>query len=128
MARFVNVDRTTTLLMPPDLRDWVKADDVVHLVIEAVEQMDFAQVRVNERGTGSEQFPPSMLLALLIYSYAQGIYSSRRIEQATYTHVGVRYLSGDTHPDHDTIATFRRTNLGLLKQAFSEVLQLARQL
>lgn len=128
MPRFVNIDRKTGLLLPPDLREWVRADDVVHLVIEAVEQMDFSQVAVNERGTGSEQFPPSMLLALLIYCYAQGIYSSRRIEQATYTHVGVRYLTGDTHPDHDTIATFRRTHLALLRQAFAEVLQLARQL
>lgn len=128
MTRYVNVDRGTALLLPPDLREWVPANDVVHLVIEAVEEMDLARVPVNERGTGSEQYPPGMLLALLIYCYAQGIYSSRRIERATHTHLAVRYLTGDTHPDHDTIAKFRQSNGVLLRQAFREVLQLARQL
>ncbi len=127
MPRFVNVDRETALLLPVDLRDWVPSDDVVHLVIDAVEQMDVSVAAVNERGSGSEQFPPSMLLALLIYSYTQGIYSSRRIERATHTHIAVRYLTGDTHPDHDTIATFRRRNVALLEQAFREVVLLARE-
>ena len=127
MPRFVNVDRATALLLPADLRDWVPADDVVHLVIDAVEQMDVSGAAVNERGSGSEQFPPSMILALLIYCYTQGIYSSRRIERATHTHIAVRYLTGDTHPDHDTIATFRRRNGALLKQAFREVVLLARE-
>jgi transposase len=128
MTRFVNVDRKTALLLPQDMREWVPAEDPVHLVIEAMEQMDVSVAEVNERGTGSAQFPPGMLLGLLIYCYGQGIYSSRRIERATHTHVAVRYLTGDTHPDHDTIATFRRRNAPLLKQAFREVLQLARAL
>src|SRR5579872_5630222 len=119
--RPVNVDRATPLLLPVDMREWVASDDVVHLVIEAVDQMDLRAAPVNERGTGSEQYPPGMLLALLIYCYAQGIYSSRRIERATHTHVAIRYLTGDTHPDHDTIATFRRTQAALLRQAFIEV-------
>jgi transposase len=127
MPRFVNIDRATALLLPQDMREWVPADDVVHLVIEAVEQMDLALVEVNERGTGSAQFPPGMLLALLIYCYSQEIYSSRRIERATHTHIAVRFLTGDTHPDHDTVATFRKRNGALLRQAFREVLQLARQ-
>jgi len=55
---------------------------------------------VNERGTGYAQYPPSMMLALLIYCYANGIFSSRRIERATYRDLGVRFLTGDTHPDH----------------------------
>jgi transposase len=126
--RLVNVDRATPLLLPVDMREWVGSDDVVHLVIEAVDQMDLRAAPVNERGTGSEQYPPGMLLALLIYCYAQGIYSSRRIERATHTHVAIRYLTGDTHPDHDTIASFRRTQTALLRQAFVEVLQLAHHL
>jgi transposase len=124
-TRYVNVDRATPLLLPADLREWVPTDDVVHLVIEAVEGMALSAARVNERGTGSAQYPPGMLLALLIYCYSQGLYSSRRIERASYTHLGVRYLTADTHPDHDTIATFRRQNAPLIRQAFVEVLQLA---
>lgn len=126
MARkLVNVDRATPLLLPVDMREWVEAGDVVHLVIDAVEGMDLRPAAINERGTGSEQYPPSMLLMLLIYCYSQAIYSSRRIERATHTHVAVRFLTGDTHPDHDTIASFRRRNEALLQAAFVEVLQLA---
>jgi len=69
-----------------------------------------------------------MMLALLIYCYANGIFSSRRIERATYRDVGVRYLSADTHPDHDTICTFRRENFGAVSEAFLHVPQLAREM
>jgi transposase len=124
----VNVDRATPLLLPVDLREWVRSDDVVHLVIEAVEQMDLREAVVNERGTGSAQYPPSMMLGLLIYCYAHGRYSARKIEAATHSEVAVRYLTGDTHPDHDTIATFRRTQERLLRRAFVEVLHLAKRL
>lgn len=124
----VNIDRATPMLLAEDLREWLPADDVAHLVIEAVEGMDLSLARVNERGSGSAQYPPGMLLALLIYCYSQGLYSSRRMERATHTHVGVRYVTANTHPDHDTIAAFRRTHGELLQRAFVEVLQLAREL
>ena len=90
--------------------------------------MDLRQVKVNERGTGSEQYPPRMLLALLLYCYATGLFSSRRIEQATYDSVPVRMICGDTHPDHDTICTFRRENQALLQETFVRVLELAQAL
>lgn len=125
-TRFVNVDRRTPLLLPPDLREWVPGDDMVHFVIEAVEGMGQGRLRVNERGTGSEQYPPGMMLALLIYCYANGVFSSRRIERATYRDLAVRYLTGDTHPDHDTICKFRRDNFDAVGEAFLQVLQLAR--
>lgn len=127
-TKLVNVDRATPMLLPVDLREWLPADDVVHLVVEAVGEMDLSSAQVNERGSGSAQYPPGMMLGLLIYSYSQGLYSSRRIERATHTHVGVRYVTGDTHPDHDTIARFRRGHGALLRSAFVEVLQLARRL
>jgi transposase len=90
--------------------------------------LDLRQVKVNLRGTGSEQYPPSMLLGLLIYSYATGLFGSRRIEQSTYDSVPVRLLTADTHPDHDTLCTFRRENQALLGESFLKVLQLAQQL
>ena len=99
-ARFINIDRQTPLLLPPDMRDWVAEDDLVHFVIEAVERLPLSTFAVNHRGSGDAQFPPAMMLALLIYCYANGVFGSRRIERATYRDVAVRYLCADTHPDH----------------------------
>jgi transposase len=127
-TRFIPIDRDTPLLLPPNLRDWVPADHLVHFILDAVDALDLRQVRVNTRGTGSEQYPPHTLLALLIYSYATGTFGSRRIEQNTHDHVPVRLLTADTHPDHDTLCTFRRENQALLTESFVKVLQLAQQL
>src|ERR1019366_1881551 len=127
-ARFVTIDYDTRLLLPPNLREWVPAGHLAHFILDAVEGLDLRQVRVNERGTGSEQYPPRMLLALLLYCYATGVFSSRRIEQATWDSVPVRMICGDTHPDHDTICTFRRENRALLQETFVRVLELAQAL
>jgi len=116
------------MLLPADLRQWVPEDDLVHFVINAVETMRLPSLRVNERGSGSKQYPPRMMLALLVYCYANGVFGSRRIERATYRDIAVRYLTGDTHPDHHTICAFRRGNAEVVKQAFAEVLKLARQM
>jgi transposase len=126
--RFVNIDRDTPLLLPPNLRDWVPADHLAHFVVDAVEAMDLRQVKVNRRGTGDAEYPPSMMVSLLIYCYAIGVFGSRRIEQATYDNVAIRFITGDTHPDHDTICTFRRENKALLSQLFVKVLEMAREL
>jgi transposase len=126
--RLVNVDRETPMLLPVDLRQWVPEDDLVHFVINAVETMNLSALAVNQRGSGSKQYPPRMMLALVIYCYANGLFGSRRIERATYRDVAVRYLTGDTHPDHDTICAFRRENGEAVKQAFVEVLRLAREM
>ena len=127
-TRCVEIDRDTALLLPPDLRDWVPANHLVHFIIDAVEKLDLRQVTVNTRGTGDAQYPPSMLLGLLAYSYATGVFGSRRIEQSTYDNVAVRLLTADTHPDHDTICTFRRENQALFSESFVKVLELAQEL
>jgi transposase len=127
-ARFVTIDYDTPLMLPPDLREWVPAGHLAHFILDAAEEMNLRQVRVNERGTGSEQYPPRMLLALLLYCYATGVFGSRRIEQATWDSVPVRMICGDTHPDHDTICTFRRENKALLAETFVRVLELAQAL
>lgn len=110
------------------MREWVPQDDLVHFVLEAVSGLDLSTFHVNWRGCGSEQYPPTMMLGLLIYCYANGIFSSRRIERATYRDIGVRYLTADTHPDHDTICTFRRNNFEAIHTCFVRVLELAREL
>lgn len=126
--RLVNVDRDTPMLLPVDLREWVPGEDLVHFVIEAVDSMQLPSMAVNRRGTGSEQYPPRMMLALLVYCYCMGVFSSRRIERATYRDIAVRYLTGDTHPDHDTICAFRRQNGLVVKEGFVEVLRLASEM
>ncbi|MGB5803181.1 transposase [Haloferula sp.] len=124
-AKFVNIDHDSPMLLPPDLRDWVGPDHMVHFIMDAVDTLDLSAARVNDRGTGSAQYPPSMMLGLLIYCYATGTFSSRRIETLTYENVAVRYLSADTHPDHDSICKFRRENKELLSSCFHQVLELA---
>ncbi len=126
-AKYVNVDRDTPYIMPPDLREWVPEEHLVHFVIDAVDQLDLRMARVNERGSGAAQYPPSMMLALLIYSYATGTFSSRQIERSTYDQVPIRFLCAGTHPDHDTICTFRTRNEALLKQSFARIIELAAQ-
>jgi transposase len=126
--RLKNTDRNTPLLLPPDLRDWVAEDDLVHLVIQAVERLPLTPFALNHKGCGDEQYSPHTLLALLIYCYANGIFSSRRSERATYRDVAVRYLTADTHPDHDTICAFRRNNFDAIAAAFVDVLELAKEL
>ena len=80
------------------------------------------------RAGGKPQYHPRLMLAWLIYSYANGLFSSRRIERATYRDIAVRFVAANLHPDHDTIATFRRTNRTAFEAAFLQVLMLARGL
>lgn len=127
-ARLVNIDRQTPMFLPCDLREWVPSDHIVHFILDAVEHIPTAHFHVNDRGTGSEQYPPGMMLALLIYCYATGRFGSRTIEAATHSDVAVRYLCANHHPDHDSICAFRVANKVAFQAAFVSVLQLARQL
>jgi transposase len=127
--RLVNVDRHTPMLLPLDLRDWLAVDHIAHFIIEAVESLNLKGFRVNERGSGSAQYPPAMMLALLVYCYATGRFSSREIQAATYHDVAVRYIcGGEHHPEHDTICVFRRANRALFEECFLKVLLMARGL
>ncbi len=127
-VRLVNVDRDTPMFLPCDLREWVPTDHMVHFILDAIEQIPTGHFHLNHRGTGSEQYPPTMMLALLIYCYATGRSGSRTIEAATYSDVAVRYLCANVHPDHDSICTFRRENKVAIEAAFVQVLHLAREL
>ena len=128
MAKFVERDASQLYLLPVDIREWVPEDDLAHFVLEAVERVPMSAFQVNERGTGSAQYHPRMMLGLLIYCYANGIFGSRRIERATNRDLGVRYVAADCHPDHDTICAFRRHNIQAVSEAFLQVLLMAREL
>ena len=121
-------DRSQRLLLPPDLRDWVADDDLAHFIVEAVERVDMAAFSVSRTGSSKAQYHPRMMLALLVCCYASGIFSSRRLEQATWRNVWVRFIAADSHPDHDTIAKFRRENGPAFQAAFAHILLLAKEL
>lgn len=126
MTSYVPFDRDQPFLLPPDLKDWLPEDDIAHFIVAAVERVRLGAFRTNAQAGGKPQYHPRLMLALLVYSYANGIFSSRRIERATHRDIGARFIAANTHPDHDTIATFRRTNKDAFEAAFLQVLLLAR--
>jgi transposase len=126
MTRFIPFGRDRAFLLPPDATDWLPADDVAHFVAAAVERVPVGAVTVRPIPAGKAQDHPRRL-APLIYACANGILSSRRIARATHRDLGVRHVAANLHPDHDTIATFRRASRAALEAAFLQVLLLARE-
>ena len=127
MSNFRQVDRETGYLLPPSADDWLPERHLARFVVEVIEQLDLSPFVKAYRGSGSAAHHPSVLLGLLIYGYATGVYSSRKLERASYDSVAFRFIAANDHPDHDTIATFRRRFLTEIEQLFVEVLLLARQ-
>jgi transposase len=128
--RFRDCDLNQRLLLPPSLEDWVPEGHLARFVAEVVETLDLSAIygRYEERdGRGMAAYDPGMMVRVLIYGYSRGVASSRRIERATYEDVALRYLAGNQHPDHDTIAAFRKEHLENLSKLFVEVLQLCRR-
>lgn len=128
MSRFVQIDRDTAYLLPPSVQEWLPEDHLARFIVETVEQLDLSALERQYAGRGVAAFPPAMLLALLFYGYATGQFSSRRIERATYDSVAFRFIAANTHPDHDTIAAFRKRFLPQLKNLFVQILLVARAL
>jgi len=126
MTTYVPFDRDQPFLLPPDLKEWLPEDDIAHFIVAAVERVRLGAFLTNSQAGGKPQYHPRLMLALLIYCYANGVFSSRRIERATYRDIGARFIAANTHPDHDTIAVFRRANQQAFEAAFLEVLLLAR--
>jgi transposase len=117
------------MLFPEDMRSWLPENHLVHFVVDAVNEIDVSSFKVNKRGCGSEQYPPQMMLALLIYSYITKRFGSRTIEEATYTDVALRYIcGGSAHPDHSVICAFRTNNKEAFEESFTKVLLLAHEL
>lgn len=128
MTRFVNVDRSTPYMLPPSVDDWLPKDHLARFVVEIVDDLDLSELTSKYAGRGLAAHHPSVLLALLIYGYANGVHSSRKLERATYDSVAFRYVAANTHPDHDTLASFRRRFLKEIEALFVQVLVLAREM
>jgi transposase len=126
--QFREIDRSQPIILPGNLEGWLDDNDLAHFIVEVVEALDTHEIEAAYHGGGSAPYPPKMLLALLFYCYAKGIFSSRKIERATYERIPVLYLTGGTHPDHDSINTFRRRFLPQFEALFVQVLLIAHQL
>ncbi len=124
--RFRAFDRDTLYLLPPSVQDWLPESHLARFVVEVVSKLDLGELERAYAGRGSKAYHPEMLLAMLFYGYATGTFSSRKLEEATYDSVAFRYIAANTHPDHDTIATFRKRFLKQLKPLFVQILLLAR--
>ena len=126
--KFVEVDRETLFLLPPSLQDWLPEGHLARFVVEIVEQLNLRSLKESYAGRGSQAYNPEMLLSLLFYGYATGVFSSRQLERSTHDSVAFRFIAANAHPDHDTIATFRRRFLPQLRELFVQILQIARQM
>lgn len=127
-SKFIPFDRNTPYFMPPSIQDWLPEKHLARFVVEIVSQLNLRSLKNAYVCGGSKAYNPEMLLSLLFYGYATAVYSSRKIEQATYDSVAFRFIAANNHPDHDTIATFRRRFLEELKPLFVEILMIAHQM
>ena len=128
MSNFRPIDRTTGYLLPPSVDEWLPERHLARFVVEVVDRLDLSGMTRAYRGSGSASYHPALLLGLLVYGYATGVFSSRKIERATHDSVAFRFIASNSHPDHDTLATFRRRFLKEIEALFVEVLMLAREM
>jgi len=128
MTRFVTVNRDTEYLLPPSVGDWLPKDHLARFVVDIVDQLDLSALTRQYRGAGSAAYHPAVMLGLLVYGYATGVYSSRRIEAATRDSIAFRYIAANTQPDHDSLCTFRKRFLKEIEALFVQVLCIARQM
>ena len=124
-SHFVPADRAQQYLFPPSIQDWLPESHLARFIVDIVSQLDLLELSATYAGKGVKAYHPSMLVALLFYGYATGVFSSRKLEQATYDSIAFRYITANSHPDHDTIASFRKRFLEHLKPLFMQILEIA---
>jgi transposase len=128
MSNFRSIDRQTGFLLPPSVDEWLPEKHLARFVVEVIDGLDLRVMRGSYRGSGSASYPPSLLLGILVYGYATGVFSSRKLERASYDSVAFRFIAANQHPDHDTIAAFRRRFLQEIEGLFVQVLAVAREM
>jgi len=117
------------LLLPPSLHDWLPEGHLARFIADVTEELDLGLIYRSYEGDGRglAAYQPAMMVRLLLYGYCLGVVSSRKMERATHEDVAFRYLSADTHPDHDTIAAFRKRHLDALAGLFVQALRLCQK-
>jgi transposase len=128
MAHFIIADRKTDYLLPPSLDDWLNQDHLARFIVDVIDQLDLSKLIQQYAGRGSKAYHPATLLGILVYGYATGVFSSRRLEQATYDSVAFRFIAANLHPDHDSLAAFRRRFLDELSDLFLQILEMAKEM
>jgi transposase len=128
MSNFRPIDRQTGFLLPPSVDEWLPEKHLARFVVEVIDGLDLRVMSGSYRGSGSASYHPSLLLGILVYGYATGVFSSRKLERATYDSVAFRFIAANEHPDHDTLAAFRRRFLKEIEGLFVQVLQVAREM
>lgn len=128
MRSFRPIDRDTDFLMPPSVNEWLPERHLARFVVDVIAGLDLRAMTGAYRGSGEAPYHPRLLLGLIVYGYATGIFSSRKLERATYDSVAFRYIAANDHPDHDTIAAFRRRFLKQIQALFVQVLGVAREM
>lgn len=123
--KFRTADYEKTLNLQISLRDVLPPDHLARFLVDIVAQLDLNSIYKKYSDRGAPPYAPEVLLVLLFYGYATGVFSSRQIERATYEVIPFRFIAGNMHPDHDTIAHFRRQNLGELQELFVQLLLIA---
>src|SRR3954465_1793990 len=126
MSNFRPINRDMDFLMPPSVNEWLPQRHLARFVSEVIEGLDLRAMTGSYRGWGEASYPPRLRLGLIIYGYATGVFSSRNLERATHDSVAFRFIAANEHPDHDTIATFRRRFLRQIEGLFVQVLGVAR--
>src|SRR5215211_5020518 len=128
MSTFRPVDRDTGFLLPPSVDEWLPERHLARFVVEVVGGLNLRAMIGSYRGRGEAAYHPHLLLGILVYGYATGVFSSRKLERATDDSGAFRFIAANQHPDHDTIAAFRRRFLPQIEALFVQVLLLAREM
>ena len=128
MSNFRPTDRLTGFLMPPSVKEWLPERHLARFVVEVVDGLDLTAMSKRYRGAGSASYHPAVLLSLLVYGCATGVFSGRKLKRATYDSVAFRFIAANDHPGHDMIATFRRRFLKDIEALFVRILLLAREM
>jgi len=128
MINFRLIDRDTGFLMPPSVDEWLPERHLARFVVEVIAGLDLRAMTGSYRGSGEASYHPQLLLGIIVYGYATGVFSSRKLERATYDSVAFRFIAANEHPDHDTIAAFRRRFLQQIGTLFVQVLGVAREM
>lgn len=125
---YMSFNREQAYLLPPSIDEWLPKEHLARFIVDIVKELDLSNIHKHYGGQGgSKAYHPQVLLSLLFYGYATGVFSSRKIERATYDSVAFRYIAANTHPDHDTIANFRKRFLKELESLFVEILMIAQR-
>jgi transposase len=129
-SKFKYADRETPFMFPPNMEDWLPEGHLARFIVDIVSRLDISDIRssYSEQTKGQQAYEPAMMVSLIFYCLITGILSSRKMERATWESIPVRYVTGNLHPDHDTIASFRNRMKDSLDKIFLKILLIAQEM